>query len=113
MSATRQITYLSSVGVSVQNLDYMGAKYTSFAVTGSSSGTFGYQIEGTLDDISQFSSVGTSSTATLFWFALSSGVHTTNSSLNIYQGPLAAIRVNSSAQSNAVLTLRSLQGIGW
>ena len=112
MSAGRQLTYLSSVGVSVQNLDYMGAKYTCFAVTGSSSGTFAYQIEGTLDDIS-LSSAGTSSAAAQFWFALSSGVHTTNSSLNLFQGPLAAVRVNSSAQSNAVLTLRSLQGIGW
>lgn len=113
MSAVRQITYLSAAGVSAHNLDYRGAKYTTFAVTGSSSGTFGYQIEGTLDDISQFSSAGTSSNATLFWFTLSSGVHTTNSSLNLFLGPLAAIRVNSSAQSNAVLTFRSLQGIGW
>lgn len=114
MSATRSITSLSSVGTSsALNLDYMSAKFVSFAVTGSSSGTFSYLVEGTLDDITQFSSAGTSSAATLFWFSLSSAAHTTNSSINLYQGPLAAIRVNASAVSSAIVTLRSLQGIGW
>lgn len=114
MSAIRQITSLSSVGVTTPfNLDYMGSKYISFAVTGSSSGTFAYVVEGTVDDVTQFSSAGTSSAATLMWFTLSSGIHTANSSMNVYQGPLAAVRLNSSAISTATLTFRSLQGIGW
>lgn len=114
MSASRSITSVSSGTLisNALNLDYNSAKFTSFGVTGSSSGTFTYTIEGALDDLTQFSSVGTSSAATLFWFALSSAT-TTNSSLSVYQGPLAAIRVNASAMSSAILTLRSLQGIGW
>lgn len=98
---------LSSVGVSRHvNLDWLGAKYISFAVTGSSSGTFNYTIEGTIDDIQLTPATG------LAWFALSSGAHTTNSSLNLFTGSLGAIRVNSTALSSAILTMRILQGIG-
>lgn len=96
---------LSSVGVSRHvNLDWMSGQYTSFAVTGSSSGTFTYTAEATLRDLQ--------SSAALVWFALSSAT-TTNSSLNIVLGTIAAIRVNASAISSATLTLRVLQGIGW
>ena len=98
---------LSSSSISrAVNLDYMAAKYTSFAVTGSSSGTFTYTVEGALDDLQQVSS------ANVVWFALSSAT-TTNSSINLFQGPLGGIRLNASAVSSAVLTLRIIQGIGW
>lgn len=99
-------TTLSSVGTGrAVNLDYMSAKYTSFAVTGSSSGTFAVLVEGTLDDLQQVASPT--------WFAVSSATLAANSSINIYQGPLAGIRMNSTALSSAVLTMRILQGIGW
>jgi hypothetical protein len=101
-------TTLSSVGTSrAVNLDWEAAKYTSFAVTGSSSGTFTYTVEGAIDDLQLTSS------ASVAWFALSSSVQTANSSLSLYQGPLAGIRLNATAISSAVLTLRVLQGIGW
>jgi hypothetical protein len=45
------------------------------------------------------------------WFALSSAT-TANSSINIFSGALAGIRLNASAVSSAMLTLRILQGIG-
>jgi len=84
----------------------MSAKYTSFAVTGSSSGTFTYTVEGALDDLQQVSSNN------VVWFALSSAT-TTNSSINLFQGPLGGIRLNASAVSSAVLSIRIMQGIGW
>jgi hypothetical protein len=99
-------TTLSSVGTGRPvNLDWMAAKYTSFAVTGSSSGTFAVFVEGTLDDL-QLSSSPT-------WFTMSSATLSANSSINLYTGPLAGIRLNSTAVSSAVLSLRILQGIGW
>jgi hypothetical protein len=95
---------LTSNGISrAVNLDWMSSKFTSWAVAGSSSGTFTYTVEGSLDDL-QLS-------AAPFWFSLSSAT-TANSSVNIFNGALAAIRLNASAVSSAVLTLRILQGIG-
>lgn len=104
MGMPRTVTLSSSAPSSPINLDWMAAKFTSWAVTGSSSGTFTWTTEGTLDDLQQVTSPT--------WFALSSAT-TTNSSINLYQGPLAGIRLNPSAVSSAALTLRTLQGIGW
>jgi len=94
----------SGIGRAI-DLDWMSSKFTSWAVTGSSSGTFTYTVEGALDDLQQISS------ANVAWFALSSAT-TANSSINIFAGPLAGIRLNASAVSSATLTLRALQGIG-
>jgi len=100
-----QVT-LTSSGISrAVDLDWMSGKFTSFAVTGSASGTFTFVIEGALDDLQQTSS------ANVAWFALSSAT-TANSSINIISGPLAGIRLNAAAVSSATLTLRILQGIG-
>jgi hypothetical protein len=100
-----QVT-LSSSGISrAVNLDWMSGKFTSFAVTGSASGSFTYTVEGTLDDLQQTSS------AAVAWIALSSAT-TANSSINIVSGALAGIRLNAAAVSSAALTLRILQGIG-
>jgi hypothetical protein len=100
-------TTLSSAGVSRHvNLDWMSGRYTSFAVTGSSSGTFSVTVEATLDDLQL------TPAASLTWFTLSSGALTANSSINLYQGPIGGIRMNSTAVSSAVLSLRILQGIG-
>ena len=99
-------TTLSSVGTSRPvALDWMAAKYSTYAVTGSSSGSFTYVIEGTPDDVQA------TPAANVGWFALSSAT-TANSSLNVFLGPLGGIRINASALSSAVLTLRVLQGIG-
>jgi hypothetical protein len=98
---------LSSVGISREvNLDWAAGKPISFSVTGSSSGSFTSSVEGALDDLQRVSS------ASVAWFALSSAT-TANSSISIFSGPLAGIRVNASAMSSAALTLRALQGIGW
>jgi hypothetical protein len=95
---------LSSSSISrAVNLDWMSAKFPSWAVTGSSSGTFTYTVEGTLDDIQMTSSPA--------WFSLSSAT-TANSSINLFSGALGGIRLNASAVSSALLTLRVLQGIG-
>src|SRR6185369_2432281 len=94
---------LSSVGTSRPvNLDWGAAPRVSFSVTGSSSGTFSYVVEGVIDDLQQVAS------ANVAWTALSSAT-TANSSLNLYQGPLAAIRLNVAAISSATLSLRVLQ----
>jgi hypothetical protein len=100
------LTTVSSVGVyRAVGLDWLSGQFTTCAVTGSSSGTFSYTIEGTADDIQQ------TPAANVAWFALSSAT-TANSSLNVFLGPLGAVRLNTSALSSAVLTLRTLQGIG-
>ena len=96
-------TSISSVGVSrAVNLDWGAAPRVSFSVTGSSSGTFSYVVEGVIDDLQQVAS------ANVAWTVLSSAT-TANSSLNLYQGPLAAIRLNVAAISSATLSLRVLQ----
>ncbi|MGM4870670.1 hypothetical protein AB7645_05515 [Bradyrhizobium sp. 956_D2_N1_5] len=94
----------SGIGRAV-NLDWMSSKYMSWTVTGSSSGTFTYTVEGALDDLQQTAS------AAVAWFPLSSAT-TANSSLNIVAGPLAGIRLNVAATSSAAVTMRILQGIG-
>ncbi len=107
MGMPRSVTVSSSTAPSTAiNLDWMAAKRTSWGVTGSSSGTFTYTVEGALDDLQS------TPAASVAWFALSSAT-TTNSSINTYAGPLAGIRLNPSAVSSAVLVLRVLQGIGW
>jgi hypothetical protein len=63
-------------------------------------------VEGALDDLSQ------TPAANVAWFALSSAM-TANSSINVFSGPLAGIRLNASAMSSATLTMRIVQGIGW
>jgi hypothetical protein len=105
MGMTISVT-ASSVGTSrAANLDWQAAKRVSYAVTGSSSGTFTYTIEGSIDDLQA------TPAASVAWFGLSSAT-TANSSLSLYQGPLGGIRLNAAAVSSAVLTLRVLQGIG-
>jgi hypothetical protein len=97
---------LSSSSISrAVNLDWASAKFTSWSVTGSSSGTFTYTVEGALDDLQVLPA------ASVAWFALSSAT-TANSSINIFSGALAGIRLNAAAVSSAVLALRILQGIG-
>jgi hypothetical protein len=83
----------------------MAGKPLSFMVSGSSSGTFSYTVEGTLQDITQVAS------GSLAWASLASG--SANSSMSVYLGPLAAVRLNVSAASSASVTLRGVEAIGW
>jgi len=106
MGIPTSVTVASSTTSRAINLDYMSAKYVTWAVTGSSSGAFTYTVEGALDDLQ------VTSAANVAWFPLSSAT-TANSSINLYQGPLAGIRLNAASVSSASLTLRVLQGIGW
>ena len=93
---------LSSVGTSrPANLDWMPGGFTSFSVTGSSSGTFSVLVEATLDDLQLSSSPA--------WVTESSGAFTANSSIVTIAKPVAGIRMNCSALSSAVLTLKILQ----
>jgi hypothetical protein len=100
-----KITVSSSSISTPQNLDWMASKFTSSGVTGSSSGTFAYTVEGALDDLEQTSS------AAVAWFTLSSG--SANSSISVFQGPSAGIRLNVASASSASVTLRGIQGVGW
>jgi hypothetical protein len=94
---------LSSVGTSRPvNLDWMPSGVASYSVTGSSSGTFSVLVEATLDDLQLSSSPA--------WVTESSGAFTANSSIVSVSKPIAGIRMNCSALSSAVLTLRVLQG---
>jgi hypothetical protein len=104
-AAPIKITQSSSGISSPQNLDWMASRYLSFAVTGSSSGTFSFSVEACLDDLTQTAS------AAVAWFTLSSG--SANSSIAVFQGPLAGLRLNVAAASSAAVVLRALQGIGW
>ncbi|WP_316216755.1 hypothetical protein [Bradyrhizobium sp. SZCCHNR3003] len=107
MGATSfQITVSSTTVSSPQNLDPYGAKFLSFGVTGSSSGTFSATVEGTLQNVQ------TTTSSALAWFALSSAV-TANSSAFAFEGPLGGIRLNVASLSSAVVNLFGLQGIGW
>jgi len=97
---------LSSLGTSrFVNLDWRSGAKTSFTVTGSSSGTFAFTVEGTLDDLQL--------TASPVWFSISSAALTTNSSQWQIAAPLAGLRISSTALSSAALALRILQDHGY
>ncbi len=94
---------LSSIGVSrFVNTDWRPETMTSYAVTGSSSGTFAAFVEATLDDLQLSSSPA--------WFTESSATFVANSSICALSKPVAGLRLNSTALSSAVLTLKILQG---
>jgi hypothetical protein len=94
---------LSSVGTSrPANLDWRPETATSYSVTGSSSGSFAVFVEGSLDDLQLNPS--------LVWATVSSATFVANSSFVAISQSAAALRLNSSALSGAVLRLKVLQG---
>lgn len=96
---------LSSVGTSREiNLDWRSGAHTAFSITGSSSGTFSAVAETTVDDLQLVASPS--------WVAQSSAI-TADSSVWQLSGPYAGIRLNASAISSAVLTLKILQDHGF
>lgn len=108
MANSSYITFTSS-GVRSINLNRFQSPFNvSLAVSGSSSGTFTYAIEYTLDDQPYLTSIG--STITPVWFpdanlATGSSNGTTN-----YMFPVAAVRCTVSALSSANVIFRVLQG---
>jgi hypothetical protein len=98
---------LSSVGnTGPINLDWRNAAFTGVSVTGSSSGTFAYTIQTTLDDIMQVAS------SVVSWISDPNATALTSNSSGVYlyQQPLAGIRLASTALSSAVLTMKITQG---
>ena len=98
---------VSSVGTSrTVNLDWMNGAPTAVSVTGSSSGTFAYSIQTTLDDPMFVAS------SVVSWITDPNATALTSNSSGIftYTAPLAGIRLNSSALSTAVLVMKVTQG---
>ena len=97
----------SSVGTSRGiNLDWMNSAPVTAAVTGSSSGTFTYGIQYCLDDLMQ------TAAANVSWITdpNANGLTANSSVAFLYQAPIAGIRVNVTALSSAVVTLKVNQG---
>jgi hypothetical protein len=95
---------LSSIGTSPAiALDYIAAKATTFSVTASTSGSWNYTVQGTLDDPMRVTSPT--------WFTLSSAALTATSTITSFLSPLAGVRLNSSV-NGGTLTLWALQNAG-
>ena len=104
-------TYLSisSVGVTTGiNVDYRQSPFNmSVLFTGSSSGTFGYTVEYSLDD-PQWLAVITS-TRSPVWLPDPNLTAASCNKISVYDFPVAAVRLNSTALSSAMLTMTVLQ----
>jgi hypothetical protein len=89
------------------NLDWMNGAPIAVTVTGSSSGTFAYTIQYTLDDLMQ------TPAASVTWVSDSNVTAATSNSSGaiVYSQPLAGIRLNSTSMSSAVLTMKVNQGL--
>jgi hypothetical protein len=101
------VTSVSSVGTSrAINLDWRNAEPIGVAVTGSSSGTFAYTIQTTLDDL-----MVTAASAVSWINDPNATALTSNSSaVFTYTAPLTGVRINSTGLSSAILTVRVVQG---
>ena len=98
---------VSSVGVSRSlNLDWMNGAPVGLSVTGSSSGTFSYTVQTTLDDLMLTPS------SLVSWISDPNATALTSNSSGIfvYTAPIAGLRLNSSTLSTAVLTMKVTQG---
>jgi hypothetical protein len=101
---------LSSTAVSrVVSLDYQQRPFnTSVAVTGSSSGTFSYGVEFSLDDQQYLAAIG--STRAAVWQPDSLLTAASSNGYSTYTSPVTAIRCTPTALSSAVLILKIVQG---
>jgi hypothetical protein len=98
---------LSSVGNTRSiNLDSIKGDFVGVSVTGSSSGTFAYTVQTTLDDIMD------TPAASVSWIndPNATALTANSSGIFLYQQPLAGIRLASTAISGAVLTMKVGQG---
>lgn len=102
------ITSTSVAASGVVNLDYRQSPFNvSVAVTGSSSGTFGYTVQYSLDDQQYLTIIG--STRSLVWFPDANLTALSCNATGNYQFPVAAVRLNSTANSSALVTMCVLQ----
>lgn len=101
---------LSSVTTSTAVwLDYRQSPFNvSVAVTGSSSGTFGYTVQYTLDSPQWLSVMG--STRAPVWFNDANLVALSSNGTGNYMFPVAGVRLDSTAVSSAQITMVVLQG---
>ncbi len=91
------------------NLDrYQSPFNVSLAVTGSSSGSFTYNIEYTLDDQQYLTNIG--STRSLVWFPDANLSTASSNGTTNYMFPVSAVRCTCSTLNGAVLVLTVLQG---
>lgn len=98
---------VSSVGTTrAIALDWRNNAPIAVSVTGSSSGTFAYSVQTTLDDI-----MLTAASAVVWATDPGATALTSSSSAISYTTPIAAIRLNSTAVSSATLTLNVNQGL--
>ena len=93
-------TLTSATQTTAYPVNFHSALPTTWAV---SAGVGTYSVEGTLDNIFD-------PTVTPVWFALPSGSGLTSSSLNVYLGPLKAIRLNVTAYTSGNFILKVLFG---
>ena len=101
---------LTSVATSTNiNLDYRQSPFNvSVAVTGSSSGTFGYTVQYTLDDLQWLAVI--KSTRAAVWCDDANLVALSCNYTGNYMFPVAAVRLNCTAASSVLLTMCVLQG---
>lgn len=101
---------LSSVTTSTAVwLDYNQSPFNvSVAVTGSSSGTFGYTVQYTLDSPMYLTNIG--STRAPVWFNDANLVSLSCDFTGNYMFPVAGVRLDSTAVSSAAITMVVMQG---
>lgn len=104
--------YITSTSVATStsvNMDYRQSPFNvSVAVTGSSSGTFSYTVQYTLDDQQVLTAIG--STRSPVWFDDANLAAVSSNGTTNYMFPVAAVRLNSTAVSGTQLTMCIIQG---
>ena len=97
---------LSSVGTSnAVDTDWMASKPVTWLLTFASTTMTGdATVQYTLDQ---------SSASTRVWFDGSSHISAPTAVSTWWTGPMAGLRISSTAISSSSMTLRVLQGIGW
>ena len=101
-------TTLSSVGnTRAINCDWLNNEVIGVSVTGSSSGSFAYSVQYTLDDLQL------TAPSQVQWISDPNATALTSNSSGVftYTAPLAGIRLSASAISSAILTFKVNQGL--
>ena len=104
------LTLASTTTSRTVNLDYRQTPpfNVSVAVTGSSSGTFTYTVNYTLQDQNYLTQIG--STLSVVWFADANLNAVSSNGTTNYMFPVAGIQLSATALSSAALVMSVLQG---